>query len=331
MQAAVDAHGRAVIAWTAQDNERAGEGHGDFGCCERLLAAMVRPGAPAPRARLLSLKGADVNAPQLALMPSGRVDLAWTDASDVRVRFGSTRRGFGKIERVTEGWLVGVVLGTPRPRVVVASGFPAEMVEFTRRRTGVYRRGAAVPAAGFLGSDARGREVFVHDEERNDFTGFLELATRSPGGELRTRTLRSHTASEPGYYHPQLDVAPSGAAALAWSPYGADTVTAVVRGPRGGFSSPRVVYTAPKPREGLPPLQLQDVAAAPGGGAAVAVLPDGALTRPPVLLLTRRGRVAASHAVRSDEPVREMHVVADARGTAVVWATDNGLFVSATR
>jgi hypothetical protein len=330
MQAALDEDGRAVIAWTAWDGERRGEGHGDFGCCERLLTAIARPGGPAPRARRMTPAGVDADAPRLSVLPSGRAALGWSEYSTVRVRFGSTRRGFRREERVADGILLGVVLGSRLPRVALGVGYPIHVVEYVRRRAGVYRRGRAVPADGVrLASDARGNEVLVRNEVHSDFSGFLEVATRPPGGDLKRRVL----ATDPdggGFFDPLFDVAPTGAAAVVWSPPSSDTVTAVVRAPGGDFSSPRVVYRAPAPPDGLPPLSLQDVAAGPHGGAAIAVIPDARPARGRIVLLGRHGRVRAQHDV-GREPVRELHVVRDGAGTAAAWTTSHGLFVTRTR
>jgi hypothetical protein len=329
MQAALDAKGRAVVAWTAFDDERAGEGHGDFGCCERLFAAVVRPGARAPHAKRLTRAGSDAEAPHLAVSPGGRAGLVWSYPERLYARFGTTRRGFGKPEPVAEGIARGLVLGGQRPRVAVVEGFPGQVVEYTRRSAGLYERGAARPVDMLsFGSDARGREVLLNQEQDSDFTGLLEVATRAPGDDLEWRML-AH--DNPAWYEPQLDVAPSGAAAVAWSETGGNSVSAAIGGTSGGFRSPRVVYTAPPGREGIPPLFLADVAAAPRGGGAIGVLTDAAPNRPRVVLLGRRGRVSADHAIRSNEVARELHVVSDTRGTAAVWATDQGLFVSTTR
>jgi hypothetical protein len=329
MQAALDAKGRAVIAWTAFDEERAGEGHGDFGCCERLFAAVVRPGARAPHAKRLSRAGDDAYNPILAVSPAGRTGFVWSDRAQLHARFGSTRGGFGKAETVAEGTARGLILGGRRPRVAVVDGFPGNLFEYTRRSPGVYRRGAGEPVdMARLGSDARGRELVLNQEQNNDFSGSLELATRAPGGDFVWRKL-AH--GNPVWYEPRLDVAASGAAAVAWSVDYGNTVSAAVGRTGGGLGSPRVVYTAPPGREGIPPLFLADVAAAPRGGGAIGVLTDAAPNRPRVVLLGRRGRVSADHAIRSNEVARELHVVSDTRGTAAVWATDQGLFVSTTR
>ena len=335
IRAGLDAEGRAVILWSAFDDERQGTGGPDYGCCERLLGAVVRP-LRKPRARKLSAPGGDAEYPAFAVAPSGRFGVVWGRAGRLQARFGSTRRGFGQLEEVVEGVLpFGIVLGTRRPRVAVAEG--ETLVEYSRRSAGAYTRGpaAAWDAHGSLfGSDARGREVLTRQEQHADFTGFLEVATRPPGGELTRQTVTRDAAGRS--YEPWLDVAPTGAAVLAWVVEGKESdperrrVRAVVRDPNGGFSSPRVVYTAPSGRSDFPP-PLADVAAAPHGGAAIATIPGVASERPHVVLVTRRGRVRVSHAVPRVGSVEKVAVLADRRGTAVAWATGDSIFASATR
>jgi hypothetical protein len=317
VQVAADARGNALIVWRYHDGSQppVPPGHSDIGCCNRVVASILRADGRLTRARTLSPRGLDAYKPRVAVAGDGR--FALLGLPDRRVRFGWLRRGsFGRLETLPgHGYPLSVTFGRRYARVQYQrrsrEGEP-ELGEVRRTGPSRYSRPRSIATKPFrqvapFEFDARGRQLTLFavpegDAERN------ELGIRSPPGELRTMPL------SPYQWGPALALAPSGAALVAWSGQ------VMQRGPNGEFGQPVPIDASGS---------ALDAAAAPAGGGAVAYgSPFG--VRVSVVdangkVLTSRGLPEASYSAGFTD------VYADSRGTSAVWLEGTTERLLATR
>jgi hypothetical protein len=332
VRVAIDERGNIALVWSrfvdADPDRPHDEESGDFDvvCCSRLMGAVLRRGGRLTHRAQVGVRDA-VNSPGLLSTDgSGHLSLAFTTAHEdpsedaVHARFGTMRRGFGRLRLMSPPGESGSPVRADRGRVVYATyPEPRQTVETSRDSAGRLVRTVLLDfpiGPGQLGADDSGRQTGAWESGA--------IATRIPPGPFDE--VGRH---EPGPA-PLVSVTGSGAGVVVWQVPGAVTrVMATVRPPGMGFGPDVELDRIETSARDQVTVVSADVAR--DGSAAVAVVAshnrDPVVVDPilePRLYLVPPGGGAADRLVLGKPDSLGVQVLRDARGTLAVVPTRDG-------
>ena len=228
---AMNSRGDALIVWSYLDRTHIAEPEArDEDCCFGARTAVLRHDGSRGRVKTLTRRGLEVNVEAYAIDGRGRHGIVWSETTydyaggrpGVVGRF-SRRRGLGAVQKVDadpddEAVALAYVHGRPRVLIHAFGKRRGRLVERAAHRNG--RFGARRVVARGLPRDA---SVVATANERGDeavaWTAYPDGkkargGTRAAGKRLAVRTIARTPSNDL-----RLAIAPSGAAAVAWSPY----------------------------------------------------------------------------------------------------------------
>lgn len=249
---AMNARGDALLVWYFFDRTHISdeESRADYDCCFGARMAVLHRDGRIGRITTLAHRAVDVYVQALAIDSSGRYGVVWREPDAYyqqhrgvvgQFHDGHRLRPTQKVDRHVRALEMAYVHGRPRVLLLAHHDGRGQLVERTAHHNG--RFGARRPVAKRLPPDPiidavsneRGDQAVAWMPE--EYAREMYGGTRAAGGRLRPRLVARTQQQAPG----PLAIAPSGAAALAWSPDRSGVLLARSPGRGAPFGKPRRV------------------------------------------------------------------------------------------
>lgn len=240
---AMDEAGRALVVWSYFDNsDPPGPQIRDDGCCYGARLTVRSPSRHFRRVQALTPRGGGA-APGAIAIAGGRVAVAFTSGRGAVVRSAARGKRLGKgLVLARSAIPLGVAALVTGPVVTLARYDAQGGVSLLERRVKRGRRGplrSVAPhlpggAAVAIATNARGDQALAWHPYYDISPPPVYAGTRTRGGRFHPRKI----ADEGPVFPPLVTIAPSGAAAVAWSPIGG-TVLVANRRPHRRFAHAR--------------------------------------------------------------------------------------------
>ena len=322
---AINGSGDVLVFWSYDDHTyRAPPYSRDDDCCFGVrLTVLDRYGRFSP-VQTLTPKGHDLLVEAFAFGPGKRIGMTWQEQYSshaevgLRGRFSGSDGRLGPDVRLGPDFDYGVAVGFARgnPRVLIfhdhrPDSHLVERVGRDRRTFGPARLIAAgLPRSVFIAGDSneRGDEVVAwsRDNQYGD-SGPVYAGVRSPGSRLVARRVG---ALGPDYDAPNVAIAPSGAATVAWEPSNREVV-ATARLSGGDFPAARSVVHPRHPNH----VRALQLGVNSHGKAVIAWLEDRITGKPTIVTVFRAASGQTTVPTRVAGPAYSLEM---AGGTAAI-------------